>query len=99
MAELSAMAIHIEVTELADGEFEVEVRQDSTGTRHRVTVPPDLPARLGDPDVDRGELVRQSFVFLLDREPATSIMSKFSLDVIPRYFPDYFEAVRGQLDL
>jgi hypothetical protein len=33
--------------------------------------------------------VRASFRFLLDREPATSILARFSLDVISRYFPEY----------
>ena len=33
--------------------------------------------------------MRQSFTFLLDREPASSILSRFSLDVIGRYFPEY----------
>ncbi len=31
----------------------------------------------------------QSFEFLLEREPATSILRRFSLDVIGDYFPDY----------
>lgn len=91
------MPASIEVSQLPDGDFAVEVRQDATVTRHVVTVPEDLPGKVGDPDVSRTELVRQSFAFLLDREPATSIMARFSLDVIARYFPEYFETLRGQL--
>lgn len=45
------------------------------GTRqHRVSV----PARDGDEDL--GRVVRASFEFLLEREPASSIMPEFSLD-------------------
>ncbi|HKR98579.1 MAG TPA: hypothetical protein VJU79_03590 [Candidatus Dormibacteraeota bacterium] len=35
------------------------------------------------------QLVRESFAFLLEREPPQSILSRFDLAVISRYFPDY----------
>ena len=35
------------------------------------------------------ELVRDSFGFLLAREPKESILKTFDLSVIKRYFPDY----------
>ena len=41
--------------------------------------------------------VRESFVFLLEREPPSSIMKSFSLDVISRYFPEYPEEMRRRL--
>ncbi len=34
------------------------------------------------------KVVKAAFEFLLQREPATSIMSKFDCAVIRRYFPD-----------
>jgi hypothetical protein len=52
-------------------------------SRHRVSV----PERFGDEDLER--VVRASFEFLLEREPASSILAEFSLDVIGRYFPEY----------
>jgi len=33
-------------------------------------------------------VVEKAFEFLLEREPATSILSKFDCSVIRRYFPD-----------
>jgi len=36
-----------------------------------------------------GELLKASFEFLLEREPATSILGEFSLDVISQYLPSY----------
>ena len=36
----------------------------------------------------------QSFEFLLEREPATSILRRFSLHVIGDYFPDYGAEMR-----
>jgi hypothetical protein len=54
-----------------------------------VSVPPGFAASLGCGDVAPDELVRASFEFLLKREPATSILREFSLDVISHYFPSY----------
>lgn len=44
---------------------------------------------LGIPEADPEAVVRESFAFLLEREPATSILPEFSLPVIARYFPEY----------
>jgi len=64
-----------------------DVTVDGTG-QHRVSV----PARYGDGDLER--VVRASFEFLLEREPASSILPEFSLDVIGRYFPEYEDELR-----
>jgi hypothetical protein len=47
--------------------------------------------------LDLDKVVRESFVFLLEREPASLIMHDFSLDVISSYFPEYKETLRGRL--
>jgi hypothetical protein len=77
------------VSRQADGSFAVKVRATKTETTHVVTVPDGLPAALGLAHLSVEELVRASFDFLLDREPATSVLPKFSLDVVGRYFPEY----------
>ena len=41
------------------------------------------------PGVPAEELVRESFRFLLEHEPPGSIMRRFDLPVISRYFPEY----------
>ena len=76
--------------------FVVEVYGDRT-TRHLVEVPPVLLEQLGLGDDQAELLVRESFDFLLGREPATSIMSEFSLDVIEQYFPEYREVIGRRL--
>lgn len=63
---------------------------DGAGTRTRHTVGvsrEDLERWGGGRPVE--DLVRRSFDFLLDREPATSILGRFDLSVIQRYFPDF----------
>ncbi len=84
----------ITVTQQASGTFRV---QTPAGTSHEVSVPAGFAASLGCGDVVPGELVRASFEFLLEREPATSILRQFSLDVISQYFPSYPAAIGTRL--
>ena len=78
----------IAISQLGPREFGVEVSEGARRTTHRVTV----PESLGDvllPSDDLEPVVRESFSFLLEREPASSILSRFSLSDITRYFPEY----------
>jgi len=83
----------VEVTPAAGGEgWRVAVLPE--GTEHEVAVPGGMAARLGFGDDERA-LVEASFAFLLDREPASAILRRFSLEVIGRYFPEYESVVGG----
>jgi hypothetical protein len=84
----------ITVTQQAGGTFRV---QTPAGTSHEVSVPAGFAASLGHGDVAPDELVKASFEFLLEREPATAIMRKFSLDVISQYFPGYPAEIGARL--
>jgi hypothetical protein len=68
-----------------------------THTSHTVSVPAGFSASLGCVQVTPEELVRASFEFLLEREPATSILHTFGLDVISQYFPYYPARIRDRL--
>jgi hypothetical protein len=99
----------IEILDMGPHEFAVTVNQGHQQTRHRVTVPRGLLDEIGlapaveDSDGEKGlreteeRLIRESFTFLLEREPATSIMREFGLDVIGRFFPEYVPAMRTRL--
>ena len=87
----------ITVTAMGPGEFGVQVREGDTTTSHRVTVPDELLDELALPDVDQERLVEESFAFLLEREPATSILAEFPLTTISRYFPEYHDELRSRL--
>ena len=50
-------------------------------------------AALLAPGVELGELVAETFRFLLEREPVTSILPSFDINVIEGYFPGY----RGEI--
>ena len=62
---------------------------DGTQTSHRVRVPPAMLTELGLAEAQEPVLVRASLVYLLEREPASSILPDFGLDEIARFFPDY----------
>jgi hypothetical protein len=80
------------ITSVGEREFEVELRDaGDQATNHRVTVPAEMIQEFGLPQDDLENVIRESFEFLLDREPASAIMAEFSLDVIERYFPEYRE--------
>ncbi len=68
--------------------FVVTVTDGGATTQHKVSVPVRSQAGLPE-NVDAERLIRSSFAFLLEREPASAILPEFSLDTITRYFPEY----------
>lgn len=87
------MAAEITVTGVDATTFEVRVSGRTT-TTHVVTVSEQYHQKLTEGRISVEELVRRSFEFLLEREPNTSILSRFDLPVIGRYFPEYEEEMR-----
>lgn len=86
----------IDVVGADTGTYRVTVTEGPSCSTHSVTVGPEASALLEEGETE-SELVVASFRFLLDREPKESIMSRFDLDVIGRYFPDYRTKVREYL--
>jgi hypothetical protein len=68
---------------------------DGAPTRHDVTVTTGDLANLAADATEPTDLVRRSFEFLLEREPKGSILGRFDLPLIGRYFPDYERTIRG----
>lgn len=83
--------IHVQKTGEDDRGYEFDVRVDEGGkaTNHRVTLSRTDHERLGR-GVDSPEaLIEDCFRFLLEREPKESILGRFDVSVIGRYFPDF----------
>ena len=78
----------IDVKPTDDWTFEVTVTGRRT-TTHTVEVDPSYYRQLTGSRVPPKALVEKSFEFLLEREPNTSILERFDLSVISRYFPEY----------
>jgi hypothetical protein len=68
--------------------YTVTIEEDGSATHHTVNVWPSDLARYA-PDSDPETLLEASFRFLLAREPRESILRRFELAVIERYFPEY----------
>lgn len=63
-------------------------------TTHEVAVTAADLARLAPGAETPDDLVRRSFLFLLAREPRESILRRFDLPLIGRYFPEYEREIR-----
>ena len=87
----------ISIKKLTDDVFQVTVA-DSMTTTHEVTVTDQSLTDLTDNNATKTKLLEFSFNFLLDREPNTSILSSFDINVISRYFSDYKDEVRRWCD-
>ena len=87
----------ISIIKQNDDVFTVKVTNDIS-TSHTVTVTDQSLADLTNNNVTKTQLLEFSFNFLLDREPNTSILSSFDINIISRYFSDYADEVRRWCD-
>ena len=87
----------ISIKKISDDLFEVTVAKTTT-TTHGVTVTDQSLTDLTDDNVTKTQLLEFSFKFLLKREPNTSILSSFDINVISKYFSDYRDEVRRWCD-
>jgi hypothetical protein len=82
----------IEVRRIAGADpldFEVVVREGSGETRHLVTMSQVMSQRLTAGKHTPERCLEAAFRFLLDREPKESILGRFDIAVISRYFPEF----------
>ena len=79
-------------------EFAVEVREGRGSSRHTVTCDPALFQRLaGARGVGAEVFIEAVFAFLLEREPKESILSRFDVSIVSRYFPEFESAIGSYL--
>lgn len=86
----------ITIEKINETAFKVTVA-DRMSTTHVVTLTPEYWQKLTGGSVPAENLVEKSFEFLLEREPNTSILRTFELQVIQRYFPEYEKTIRALL--
>ena len=82
------------ITELSKDKFEITVKADQL-TKHVVSVTDQMLLNLTNNKISKEELLNFSFNFLLEREPNTSILSRFDIIVISKYFPEYISKVEN----
>jgi hypothetical protein len=70
-------------------DFEVVIREGEGETRHQVTMSRQMCDRLAAGKHTPERCLEAAFRFLLDREPNESILRRFDVTVISRYFPEF----------
>lgn len=91
------MPAKIEVETFDASHFRVRIIEGGSESSHQVTLNPKDCARLVGGPGGAEQLIRQSFQFLLEREPKESILARFDLAVIGRYFPEYEREIKKRL--
>ena len=91
------MATKIEVEKIDNLKFRVRIVEAGSETSHDVTVSTNDYKKFSGSKVESEELVRRSFEFLLEREPKESILTRFDLSVIGRYFPEFEAEIKRRL--
>lgn len=86
----------IRVEHEGDEVWKVEVVEGGSSSEHRVTVTGEDVERFGAGSGPE-RLLEASFEFLLEREPKESILGRFELPVIARYFPEYPDEIQRRL--
>jgi hypothetical protein len=90
------MSTVLEISPLDGTRWRVEVHA-ATKTTHEVAVPAGYLDKLGLAGFPLPQVLEASFRFLLEREPNTSILRRFELPVIGRYFPEYEAEIKRRL--
>ncbi len=92
----------IQVRRTGEGDplkFEVIVREGKGETRHDVTMLRETCERLTAGKHTPERCLEAAFRFLLDREPKESILGRFDMTVISRYFPEFERELPRYLSL
>ncbi|MBV9330548.1 MAG: hypothetical protein JOZ55_03245 [Alphaproteobacteria bacterium] len=73
--------------------FAVRVRDNKGETTHQVTLSDSWHLKLAGEGQGPKDVVRAAFRFLLDRETKESILARFDLADIARYFAEFERAI------
>ena len=91
------MAAQIEIKEFDATHFRVRVIEGGSESSHQVTLSAKDCARISGGSANAEQLIRNSFQFLLEREPKESILARFDLSIISRFFPEYEREIKLSL--
>lgn len=78
-----------QVSERDPLQFDVTIDESGSQTHHRVVMSASDHQRLTGGACRPEQCIEAAFRFLLDREPKESILRRFDINVISRYFPDF----------
>ncbi len=90
------MSSAVEILEQKEVENGWEIKARAEGLDFEISLDRAYWRELAAKGEEPAGLVRRSFEFLLEREPKESILRRFDLRDIGRYFPEYPEAIKRQ---
>jgi hypothetical protein len=88
--------MNITISKMGDSKYRVSVEDGGSETEHEVTVT-DADVERYAPGTTPEKLLGASFEFLLERESNDSILRRFDLPVIERYFPEYAREIKKRV--
>ena len=89
----------IAVKMIDENEFLVRINKDSE-TCHTVIVSDEAHKNFSAGELTKEQLVKKSFLFLLQKENQTSILKKFHIEEIEDYFPEFSNIAKiGWIDI
>ena len=83
----------IEVIKKDQEEFRIKLEERGNSKEYMVTLGDIYYQDLTQGKITKEELIKKAFMFLLEREPKESILSKFDLKIIKSYFPEFEEEI------
>jgi hypothetical protein len=84
--------VNVRVSHAGGDEYAVEI---VGRTRHTVSAPAKSLQRLLREGETPEHGIERVIAYLLDREPPESILRRFTLDDVPRYFPTFWSDMGG----
>jgi hypothetical protein len=87
----------IQVEKVDASHFRVRVIEGGSESTHQVTLSQKDRVRIAGDAAEPEKLILKSFEFLLEREPKESILGRFDLSAISRYFPEYEGEIKKKL--
>ena len=84
----------ISIKRISNEKFEVNI-ESYQNTSHIVFLSDEMHYEITKNTKTKEDLINFSFEFLSNREPNTAILSSFDLKQINKYFPEFFDVVKG----
>lgn len=86
--------MYLTINPLGENRYQVNIQEDESSSQHEVSVTESHLSRYAARGTTAEALLKASFEFLLEREAKESILPKFDLAVIEKYFPEYPKKIR-----
>ena len=84
----------IKVNKITENQYRVMVHENGGYSDHIVILDPECYQDLTGGKITKTELIEKAFEYLLEREPKESILSKFKLEDISNFFPNFKEKIK-----